>query len=190
MADLDTLRRPALAALNPTPHGGPDAPVRLREIPHVRKVNLRGDPQDRGFLAAVGAALDLVLPTEPNMSAVRDGVAALWLGPDEWLLTGEVSPIALEEHHASAVDVTDNSTILRLAGPRARDVLAKGCPLDFHPSVFPVGEVAQSLIGPVDVIIHQVEADGFDLHVRRSFAEYLWLWLEDSGLEYSISTGI
>src|SRR3546814_681853 len=158
------------------------------------KLSLRGDPADRAFMAAAGNALDMVLPTEPDTTTASGGVTALWLGPDEWLLTsapGEETRLAtrlreaLADIHAAVVDVTETSTVIRLSGRWARDVLAKGCPLDLHPRAFGEGRVAQSLVGPVDVILHQAGADRYDLYVRRSFAEYLWRWLEDAALEFS-----
>lgn len=190
-------RRPALPAEATVPRGDPrTAGVVLAELPHRARLNLRGDPADRGFMAAVGRALDLVLPTEPNTTTTADGVTVLWLGPDEWLLTAapgaeadlaaRLGP-ALDGHDAALVDVTDAATIIRLEGPRARDVLAKGCPLDLHPRVFAEGRAAQSLIGPVDVTLHRAGADVYDIHVRRSFADHLWRWLTDAGLEYGVA---
>ena len=61
--------------------------IRLGERREIGKIDLRGDPHDRAFMAAVGRVLDLLLPTEPCTSARKQGIAALWLGPDEWLLT-------------------------------------------------------------------------------------------------------
>ncbi|HET8728937.1 MAG TPA: sarcosine oxidase subunit gamma family protein [Alphaproteobacteria bacterium] len=189
-------RRSALAALAIAPRADADAGVTLAEIPHTAKLNLRGDPTDRGFMTAVGKALDMVLPTEPNTATASGGVTALWLGPDEWLLTaapGEESALAaklreaLSGVHAAVIDVTENSTVLRLSGPRAGDVLAKGCPLDLHPSAFAPGRAAQSLIGPVDATIHQTAPGVYEIYVRRSFAEYLWRWLEDAGAEYGVA---
>ncbi|MEE8270524.1 MAG: sarcosine oxidase subunit gamma family protein [Alphaproteobacteria bacterium] len=176
--------------------------VRLAEIAHTVKLNLRGDPADRGFMTAVGKVLDMVLPTDPNTTAGSGAVTALWLGPDEWLLTappdgapGLLDALggALAGLAAGVVDVGDNSTVIRLAGPRARDVLAKGCPLDLHARAFRPGQVAQSLIAGVDAVLHRTEADDdaggpvFEIYVRRSFAAYLWRWLADSGLEYGVT---
>ncbi|NNG06032.1 MAG: hypothetical protein HKM95_18270 [Inquilinus sp.] len=97
---------------------------------------------------------------------------------------------ALAGLHATAVDIGDGATTIRLAGPRARDVLAKGCPLDLHPRAFGPGRVAQSVIAQADAVIHQTADDGggpvFEIHVRRSFAEYLWLWLADAALEFGL----
>ena len=151
-------------------------------------------------MAAVGRALDLLLPSEPCTSAARDQISALWLGPDQWLVTcpGRDVPgllaslrAALAGVHAAIADVTDGRVAFRVAGPSARDVLAKGCPLDLHARAFPPGRCAQSLLAKASVLIHLVDdgperGPGFDVYVARSFADYLWTWLEDAGREYGV----
>ena len=96
--------------------------------------------------------------------------------------------------HAAIVDVSDGRVALRLAGPNARDVLAKGCPLDLHPRAFPSGSCAQSLLAKAAVLIHLLDDDPhrgptFDLYVARSSAHYLFAWLEDAGCEYGVQVG-
>jgi len=125
---------------------------------------------------------------------------ALWLGPDAWLLTCPPGALAahtgslrkaLSDIHAAITDVSDGRVALRLAGPSARDVLAKGCPLDLHPRSFASGSCAQSLSAKASVLIHLLDDEAqrgptFDLYVARSFAHYLWAWLEDAGREYGV----
>ena len=173
--------------------------IRLGER-HLGKIELRGGPGDRVFMAAVGRTLDLLLPTEPNTTAGRGDLVALWLGPDAWLLTrppGQVASLignlreALADVHAAITEVSDDRVALRIAGPNARDVLAKGCPLDLHPRAFATGSCAQSLLAKTSVLIHLLDDDAargsvFDLYVGRSFADYLWAWLEDAGQEYGV----
>ena len=174
--------------------------VRLGERQGLGKLDLRGDPHDRTFMTAIGRVLDLLLPTEPCTSATRERISALWLGPDQWLLTSpepEAAGLAgslreaLLDAHAAITEVTDGRVAFRLAGPSAREVLAKGCPLDLHPRAFPPGACAQSLLAKAAVLIH-LEGDdrergpSFDVYVARSFAHYLWLWLEDAGREYGV----
>ncbi len=170
--------------------------VRLSEQPHIGKIDLRGDPSERAFMAAVGRALDLVLPSDPNTATASGGVTALWLGPDEWLLIcqpGSERKLmvklreALQGVHAAVTDLTDARTTIRIQGPGAREVLAKGCSLDLHPRAFPPGAVAQSRLAKADVLLHRVDQEGadmaepaFDLLVGRSFAGYLWAWLEEA----------
>jgi sarcosine oxidase subunit gamma len=174
--------------------------VRLSERSGLGKIDLRGDPHDRAFMAAVGRVLDLLLPSEPCTAAARDHIGALWLGPDEWLVTcpaAEVTGLqsalreALAAVHAAITDVTDGRVAIRLAGPSARDVLAKGCPLDLHARAFPAGRCAQSLLAKASVLIHLVDDEpergpSFDVYIARSFAHYLWMWLEDAGREYGV----
>jgi sarcosine oxidase subunit gamma len=189
---------PGRSALEPArlrPRG-----VRLAERPGLGKIDLRGDPRARGFMAAAGRALDLLLPSEPCTSAARDQIRVLWLGPDQWLVTCPARDVpgllaslreGLAGVHAAITEVTDGRVAFRVAGPSARDVLAKGCPLDLHPRAFPAGHCAQSLLAKAPVLIHLVEDDperspSFDVYAARSFAHYLWTWLEDAGREYGV----
>lgn len=189
------LPRPALEPAHLRPRG-----VRLGERRELAKIDLRGDAHDRAFMAAVGRVLDLLLPTEPCTSAVKGEIGVLWLGPDQWLLTcpaedgaslaGSLRE-ALAGVHAAITDLTDGRVALRVAGPSARDVLAKGTPLDLHPRVFPPGSCAGTLLAKASVLIHFVDDDAergpeFDVYVARSFAHYLWTWLEDAGREYGV----
>src|SRR5579871_1737214 len=56
---------------------------RLSEAPPFERYVLRGDEIAR---RKVESAFGLGLPAEPGIATEREGRAALWLGPDEWLL--------------------------------------------------------------------------------------------------------
>ena len=170
------------------------AAVVISERPFLGHLNLRGDPVDGGFTCAAAGVLGFRLPTEPNTTGGKGGLLALWLGPDEWLVVtppdaqpslADSLEAALDGIHSSVADVTGGHTVITLSGPRAREVLAKGCPLDLHPSVFRPGDCAQTLLAKANVTIRCVDdAPSFELIVRRSFADYTALWLHDAALEY------
>jgi sarcosine oxidase subunit gamma len=162
---------------------------RIAERLGLSQINLRGDGVDLGFRQAVEKALGLTLPDAGRSSSVGP-VTVLWLGPDEWLVVGEdggdalmdLLHQALEGLDAAVTDVSDARAVMRLSGSGARDVLAKGCTLDLHRRIFGPGQVAQSTLAKADVILFEVAGDDdgeptYDIHVGRSFAEYLWLWL-------------
>jgi sarcosine oxidase subunit gamma len=133
----------------------------LREVKLESQVSVRGEPQP-GF------------PVEPNTTAGD----VLWLGPDEWLVVG-----AREEDYpdaAAVVDVSANRVCFELVGDDVEDVLAQGCSLDLHPSVFAPGRCAQTLLAKAQVILHRTEREAFRIFVRPSFAPYLRAWLEDA----------
>jgi sarcosine oxidase, subunit gamma len=159
---------------------------------------LRGDAGDPAFVNAIKQAIGSSPPTEPNTVAGPADLAAgsrvLWLGPDEWLVVdaGGEALVALratlDGRHAAVVDVSDSRAVIALSGPRARGVLAKGCPLDLHPRVFTAGRCAQTLLSKAHVILHQIDdAPSYEIYVHRSFADYLWTWLEDAAAEYGIA---
>jgi len=189
------------------------AAVSLCERRFFALVNLRGRPRDAAFLDAIESTLTLRLPTTANTTATAaDGaVSALWLGPDEWWITAadpapEAGPRlaarlreALGGRPGAVTDISESRACIRIAGPRARAVLQKGCPLDLHASVFGAGQCAQSHVSKADVVLHLVAENGtngaapgaatFDVYVLRSFAEYLWRWLADAGREYGVAIG-
>ncbi len=138
-------------------------------------------------------AVGVVLPSAHNTTASGNNLTALWLGPDEWLIVGpadteQALTDALQGAASAIIDVSEGRTVIRLAGPMARDVLAMGCPLDLHPTVFSAGQCAQSHIARTTIILHQVD-DGptYDIYVERSQADYLWTWLEQAGAPYGVA---
>ena len=119
------------------------------------------------------------------------------MGPEEWLITaGARSAAALEaalraavgEHGGAAIDVSAQRTTLRLSGPDAREVLAKGCSLDLHPKVFTKGTAAQTMLGLAGVVLIALDDAGTDYRilVRASFARYLADWLIDAAEEFGV----
>jgi sarcosine oxidase subunit gamma len=95
---------------------------------------------------------------------------------------------ALAGRHVAVTDVSEARTVIAVAGPRARDLMAKGTPLDLHPRVFGPGACAQSVFAKAGAIIDQVDdAPTYEVYVLNSFADYLWSWLERAGEEYGIA---
>ncbi|MGX1478997.1 UNVERIFIED_CONTAM: heterotetrameric sarcosine oxidase gamma subunit [Streptomyces canus] len=92
---------------------------------------------------------------------------------------------ALDGAPGSVVDVSANRTTLELSGPAAREVLEKGCPLDLHPRAFGPGRAVSTTVGPIAVLLWQLD-DGptYRLLPRSSFADYLARWLIDAMSEY------
>ena len=171
--------------------------VCLTEYPCLGHLNLRGNPNDPAFRETVQRCLGTPLPLQPNTVSQNGTLTALWLGPDEWLLLippsreGELARAlrdALRDFFFAVTDVTDGQTILRISGAHAIDVLRKGCTLDLHPRTFGPGRCAQTLINKVGVLIRCVDSSpSFDLIVRRSFGEYLALWLKDAATQYGFA---
>jgi sarcosine oxidase, subunit gamma len=169
--------------------------VTIAEEPFVTMVELRVDPSGPAATVAAGV-LGIELPTTPSTYAKNADTTVIWLGPDEWLVTGtSLTGSELEARlreaigplGAAAVDVSGQRTTLRLSGSHSRDVLAKGCALDLHPKAFGEGAAAQTRLGQAGVALLAVDGGGTDYRilVRSSFARYLADWLLDAAEEYT-----
>lgn len=168
--------------------------VRLAEVPFLAQLNLRLDAKSPAA-DAVGLALGLPLPLEPD-TVVRVGdLGAVWLGPDEWLVVGRPGTqrdlegrirSAAGDEHVSVTDVSAQRTTVLVSGARARDLLSHGCRLDLHPRAFGPGRSAQTTLARAQVVLvaRDEPRAGFWVLVRSSFAGYLTDWLLDAAVEY------
>jgi sarcosine oxidase subunit gamma len=140
----------------------------------------------------LGEILGVAVPPLGHAS-VGPAAAILSLGPGRYLVTAPSSELrdritaAITPADGSVTDLSHGRAILELAGAEAVAVLAKGLAVDLHLSAFPPGRVAQSVIHHIDVTVHRLEPDRFQLIVLRGFAEDFVEWLMDAGLEYGIA---
>jgi methylglutamate dehydrogenase subunit D len=138
---------------------------------------------------AIATHFGVDLPAERGQTAASDNCRALWIGPGHWLIKTAPKP-GLEQAWADAApngavnDVTHGRIVLRIKGPRAREILAKGCPLDLHPTAFPTNACAQSLMGKINVTLDCLDADDFEIITGRAYAKSLWAWITDAAAEY------
>ena len=176
----------------------PDAAaIIVRERAFLGHLNLRGDPLDPRLAAAVSAVLRAAPPIIANTVHEAQGNAVDWLGPDECLIVtpeGRAAAIesalrtALADLWVAVTDVSGGQTVVVVRGDPVRELLAKGCPIDLHPRAFGVGQCAQSHLAKTPILIRPLDDEcSFEIVVRRSFADYFWLWLEDAAAEYGLA---
>lgn len=130
--------------------------------------------------------------------AVADGLAALkdatvqWAGPDQYFVSAEGRSEGALYREVRAVlsgigSVSDQShgrVIIRISGAKARNVLAKGTPVDLHPDEFPVGKSALTQMAHVGVHLSRIAEDAYDLSVFRGFSESFWEWITEQAEEF------
>jgi sarcosine oxidase subunit gamma len=187
-------RTDTVGAGAPGHYGAEGAGVALAEAGIAVAWNVQGDPLRSGCVAVVRDSFGVELPLAANTVARSDALTALWLGPRSWLLVaGEDPPPsdyaaardALNAAGAALFDVSAARVAWTVSGPRAADVLAKGCPLDFHPRAFTAGTCAQSVYGHVGVLVARCDdAPAFALLAPRSYAREVWHALCESAAQY------
>jgi sarcosine oxidase, subunit gamma len=182
----------AIPSTRPGRYAAPGAGVTLAEATIGSAWNVHGRADRAPFTYQVQAQFGVALPLSANALARSDRVIALWLGPSSWLLLGGESALsdfdarrdALNAAGGALFDVSDARVAWTISGSHAATVLAKGCPLDFHPRVFPRGTCAQSLLGHVNALYVRDADDRFTLLVARSFAHDVWRALCEAAAQY------
>jgi sarcosine oxidase subunit gamma len=167
--------------------------VTIAPCPPATRLIFRGAAE---AAARAGTAFRVPLPVEACRAAAQDPRAALWLGPDEWLLlapAGEAASIqasvaaALPDTPYSVVEVSDAHAALTVSGTRATALLAAGCALDLDGSAFPVGMCTRTLLAKATVVLWRQEPESFRVELRRSFAAYGWSFLQEAAREHRAS---
>ena len=157
----------------------------------------------KGQAAALSAAVREAYGIDlPASSRVGQGpkVSFVGYGPGQWLAVSETLPNEALARDlgsrlswlASISDQSGDRTVLTVSGPRARDVLAKGLPIDLDPRAFPSGSAATSVISLMGVQLWQVDdTPSYDLAIFRSLSHSFWRWLTASAAEfgYEVTTG-
>jgi sarcosine oxidase subunit alpha len=141
---------------------------------------------------AIGASIGVMLGSVPCRGIVSRDRAALWLGPDEWLVLAPEAEISLTERAiaaagdmaSSVVDVSDRNLSIEITGPRATWCLNAFCALDLDPAAFPVSMCTRTLFGKAEIVLWRLGTETFHIEVARSFAPYVWDCLAEAAREF------
>jgi sarcosine oxidase subunit gamma len=165
----------------------------IKEICLVMKLNIRG--KKREFFTSIRKSLNMILPTEANISATSDKLTSIWLSPDEWMIFSndiiekdnnnyEIEDLLFsnisKNNIGSITDVTDQFVMINFEGKKIFDLLSLGCPFNFDEFKKKKDSSTQTILNHIDVIIHHKKKNNINLFVRRSFSEHLWSWINDA----------
>ena len=151
----------------------------IADAPPAERFIFRGGEAAR---AACSAVFRAALPTRLGAAGVFHERAALWLGPDEWLLIAEGESAealagaiesGLEGLPHSLVDVSHRQVGLMVSGAAAARALGAGCPLDLRPKSFPAGMATRTLFDKAEIVLWRKGEAEFRLEVARSFSPWL-----------------
>lgn len=179
--------------LQPGHYGAPGSGVAFSEATIGAAWNIQGTAARAGFVDELQRSFGVALPVAPNTISKTDTMTTLWLGPTSWLVVaGGASPLvdfnakreALNAAGGALFDLSASRIAWTISGPHSATVLAKGCPLDFHPRAFVAGTCAQSMLGHVNALFVKADdAPAFTVMVARSFARNVWHALRESAAQ-------
>jgi sarcosine oxidase subunit gamma len=162
----------------------PDGRLEIAALPPAARYVLRASPD---HAAVIGGSFGVAIPTTACRAEAAGPRAALWLGPDEWLLIAEdgaegaidaaFASIAGRIPH-SLVDISHRHIAVEISGTGAADTLAAGCPLDLDAGIFPPGACTRTLFGKCEIVLWRTAPVTFRMEFPRSYADYLWRLIE------------
>lgn len=171
--------------------------VTLIEKPVQGLLVLRGD-QSRVALSAALKKVALVELPDTLQSTESGDYCARWMSPNEWLvscplneafeLEGKLREAVSEP--VAIVNVSGGFSSLELSGPDALNILKKSTGYDVDERHFPPGKVVNTTFAKAQVTLRALPEGAYELLVRRSFADYVFLWIQRAGKEYGLKTVI
>ena len=171
-----------------------DAGVVFSEAGLLGHLTLRCEPISP-LIPVAQSILGVALPLSPLTSLEQGDLVVRWIGPDEWLISLPNDQVfdletrfrAEMTGHHSLVNGSGGMTVYKLRGKHVVDMLKKSTPVDLHDSEFPVGKVVSTVFAKAGAVIRRTGESEFELVVRRSFADYIWLWIQDASQEYGLA---
>ena len=168
--------------------------VTLHEIRDAGLWQISGWP---GTMDTVGERLAEIAGVEaapgPMKSAAGASGTLIRVQPFVWWLTradeaAASAAMEIDAEQGTALDLSHSRTVIRIEGPRARDLLNRGLPTDLRPESFPEGGFVGGAIHLVGVNLHHRDG-GYDLYIPRGFAVTLWEFLTETAAQWGYKVG-
>ena len=160
--------------------------IDIKELPFVKKINLRLDPNNKDCVSSCSEILGTMLPAKANTySANAINKKVIWLGPDEWLIVSDDDDAFLKllneigDLEASITDVSENRTIIRISGKYVNVLLSKFLVLDLEKNLSTDSSCAQTLFVKVPVLLVRNRYDAIDIFTNRSHTNYIYNLIVD-----------
>ena len=133
---------------------------------------------------------NLELPIENSKVASNKETRILWNAPKTWLIISSKENIVdiikgkCSEENFAITDISHSRAVIRIKGLQAREVLKKGCPINFNE--FKKNNCAGTVFHGITIMIDLIDnnPDTFNLLTLRSFGESFYHHITDACLEF------
>jgi len=125
----------------------------------------------------------------PKVSSNKE-TRILWSAPNTWLVISRKKNIAeiikktCNGDNFAITDISHSRAIIQIKGLQAKDILKKGCPLNFNE--FENNNCAGTVFHGINIVVDFVgnNPDTFNLLTLRSFGESFYHHITDAALEF------
>lgn len=163
-----------------------DGAVRVERLIGTGMITIRADLSDSKVSQSISGATGCSLPSIREV-VHQAGRSLCWMSPDELLLvapSGEVPGLidalmtGLAGAHHLVVDMSDARAHFRLTGAGAREVLAKGAPVDLSREAFGPRQIRRTRLGQVAAAFWMSDETQFELVCFASVGGFVAEWLQ------------
>ena len=114
----------------------------------------------------------------------------LWTAPATWLVISrkenivEIIKEKCDTENFAITDISHSRAVIQIKGIQAKEVLKKGCPLNFNE--FEINNCAGTVFHGINIVVDFVgnNPDKFNLFTLRSFGESFYHHITDAALEF------
>ena len=125
----------------------------------------------------------------PKVSSNKE-TRILWNAPNTWLVISrkenivEIIKEKCNSDNFAITDISHSRAIIQIKGLQAKDILKKGCPLNFNE--FENNNCAGTVFHGINIVVDFVgkNPDTFNLLTLRSFGESFYHHITDAALEF------
>ena len=133
---------------------------------------------------------DLEFPAKNSVVVANKETRILWNAPRTWLIIStkeEIINIIKKNFNIENFAVTDIShsrSAIQMKGLNAKEVLKKGCPINFNE--FKKNNCTGTVFHGITIVVDFIDndPDTFNLYTLRSFGESFYHHITDSALEF------
>jgi len=133
---------------------------------------------------------NLELPVQNSKVVSDKDVRILWSGPNTWLVISEDESIVetikknCSDENFAITDISHSRACIKIRGSKAKEVLKKGCPINFNE--FEKNNCAGSVFHGINIVVDCIESSPqtFNLITLRSFGESFYHHITDAALEF------
>ena len=158
----------------------------LKDLSVVQIFNYKNSKIQLGDIKIEGLELPLkkLLVSESKVTRI------LWNAPKTWLVVSKDENIiknineSCNDENFALTDISHSRAVIKIKGLQAKDVLKKGCPINFDELKKNncVGSVFHGINILIDCINH--ESQEYNILTLRSFGESLYHHITDASLEF------
>ena len=133
---------------------------------------------------------NLEFPLQNSKVSSNKETRILWTAPATWLVISRKENIVkiikekCDTENFAITDISHSRAVIQIKGIQAKEVLKKGCPLNFNE--FEINNCAGTVFHGINIVVDFVgkNPDTFNLLTLRSFGESFYHHITDAALEF------